>query len=70
MARTIGKIKIRKLKALVRNIHEKNYKLGLITLLSDVVNKVPEDWRDTWESAWAEIERIIMDELLKITLED
>lgn len=70
MVRTIGKIKIRKLKALARDIHKKNYKLGLITLLSDVVNKVPEDWQDIWESAWVEIEHIIMGELLKIILED
>lgn len=66
MARSIGKIRIRKLKELVWKTAER-YKpyLGINTFQchEEIKTLVPEDWYDTWESAWSEIDRIIGDEL-------
>lgn len=71
MARTIGKIRIRKLKALVQlKLEESGFYEGQdwagSTVTKAVENEVPEEWYDTWESAWEEINRIVDDELTKL----
>lgn len=65
MARTIGKVKIRKLKELVKEVYDNRdpYNWRGHFLHEAVKERVPEAWFDIWESGWAEIERIISDEL-------
>ena len=67
MARTIGKVKIRKLKELVRKIHADRKAAGQYTNHDNIIDLVPDAWFDIWESGWAEIQRIIQDELSAIT---
>jgi len=69
MARTIGKVKIRKLKGLIlKTIKESDAPKRIfiapfdwIGVKEKIIEKVPSDWFDTWESAWAEINRIVDD---------
>lgn len=70
MARTIGKVKIRKLKKLVydtRNKYLNKYGYDFITfnqyqIKEEVKSLIPEDWFYTWEMAWSEINNIVDDE--------
>lgn len=67
MARTIGKIKIKKLKEKVIKVieEEKNNLFGMdvswVTVREKVEDRIPVEWFDTWESAWAEMHNIIED---------
>jgi hypothetical protein len=70
--RSIGKIKIKKLKAicqeelrrpdLFNNFPATGY-AATSAARARIAERVPSDWMDTWESAWNEIERIIDDEV-------
>ena len=66
--RSIGKIKIKKLRAMVRAEAARYAPLSMnaFQLGAAVRGQVPDAWFDTWESAWAEIERIIQDEITAI----
>ena len=66
--RSIGKIKIRKLRAMVRAEAQKWVPLSMnaFQCKEELMRQVPEEYLDTWESAWAEINRIIDDELSAI----
>lgn len=63
--RSIGKVKIKKLKALC-NKHFGYFQplaINQYQCKEAIKADVPDDWYDTWESAWSEIERIISDEI-------
>lgn len=68
MARTIGKVKIRKLKAIIsEEIKKATNPFGEVNWVkaeTRVRERIPSDWYDTWESAWSEIDRIINDEVM------
>ena len=68
MARTIGKIKIKKLKDLIMRKAKEFEPLALNTYqcMEAIRLEIPEEYFDTWESAWSEIDRIINDELNNI----
>ena len=59
--RSIGKRNIKKLRELVRNHQQFRDE--------QIEELVPESWYDIWESAWAEIRRVISDERSAITIE-
>lgn len=61
--RSIGKVKIRKLKKLTADMWKKNNHVSE----NEVICNVPFEWFDTWESAWSEIHRIVGDELRDLT---
>lgn len=60
-ARTIGKVKKRKLKAMVKKYLENHDSLQPQKFVEDYV---PEEWLDTWEGAYNEIIRLITDSIL------
>jgi hypothetical protein len=66
MARTIGKVKIRKLKAIIRE-EIANEKLKLFSDFNwknvdeKVIDRLPLEWWDIWESGHDEIHRILND---------
>lgn len=66
MARTIGKVKIKKLKQICKEELRKTCNFFGGTdykkMHDSTVNRVPSEWFDTWEMADQEIERIINDE--------
>ena len=68
--RSIGKVKIKKLKAMVHEeaASAKSPYGGIEWAIVDakVKARVPEEWYDLWESAHDEINRIIMDEAMEI----
>lgn len=57
--RSIGKVRIKNLKTIVMNAFDNDR----YVTEEDIVAMLPESWWDTWESADAEIRRIIGDEL-------
>jgi len=57
--RSIGKVKIKKLKAIVAKVYDNDMSCGE----DDVIAEVPTEWFDLWEGAWSEIHRIVGDEL-------
>ena len=63
--RSIGKVKIKKLKRIVQEEVEKERQdmfgvsWGLIR--KNVSERIPEDWYDTWEMAYSEIARLTDD---------
>ena len=65
--RSIGAWKIKKLKKIAEEELAKSkigkYSWGtpLITAKENIKARIPEEWHDTWESAWSEIERLIDD---------
>lgn len=61
MARSIGIIKIKKLKALVAECMEKPF-----YSFESIINKVPYEYYDTWEDAQSEVNRIVWDTMNKI----
>jgi len=61
MARTIGKVNIRKLKAIVQAAMTHD---GQRTT-EEIMERVPAAWFNTWEGAWYEITNIIDDERMK-----
>jgi hypothetical protein len=63
VARTIGKVKIRKLKCIVTEMWTKNRNVSE----EEIINALPPDWWDTWESADSEIRRIVSDTLFDFT---
>ena len=67
MARTIGKVKIKKLEELVYKYveqRENSTSISWIETRARIWGAVPKFWLNTWESAWDEIHRIIEDEIL------
>ena len=74
MARTIGKVKIKKLKELVNKVIEEehdnlfNMDISKNAVEEKVIDRVPEEWFDIWESAWSEINRIVQDEIWETTI--
>jgi hypothetical protein len=60
--RSIGKVKIKKLKAIVGKVFAKD----LSADEEDVIEMVPAEWFDTWEMAWQEIHQIVSDELMNL----
>lgn len=64
--RSIGKVKIKKLKKLVADtiVEAKRigpYDLDWMDVKNAVEAKIPAEWYDTWECAWSEIERLTDD---------
>ena len=68
--RSIGKIKIKKLKAIIKEEFDNAKNSTLMGFISDidhkkldqtVLDRVPDEWFDTWESAYTEIHNIIDD---------
>lgn len=57
--RSIGKVKIKKLKTIVMNAFDNDR----YVTEEEIVAMLPVSWWDTWESTDAEIRRIINDEL-------
>ena len=66
--RSIGKIKIKKLKELIKK--EAKYfaplSMNRYQCEESIKSNTPQEYFDTWESAYSEIERIINDELNNI----
>lgn len=62
MARSIGKVKIKKLETIVRECYAAGKK-DHDTIIRD---HVPAEWLDIWESAWSEVQRIVDDIGFKI----
>ena len=63
MARTIGKVNIRLVQKVTRQVkqeREDNYQ-NLVGIDNEVMDKLPESIFDTWESAYSEVQRIIHD---------
>jgi len=63
--RTIGKRNITKLKLIVaeemsKGIPDPNQ------VRDQIMQRIPDEWNDIWESAWSEIERMVSDEVWKI----
>ena len=71
MARSIGKRNIDKLKRIVAEEYARKDLFGQPpsgkALHYAIGERVPVEWFDIWESAWAEIERIIYDEISALT---
>lgn len=63
--RSIGKIKIRKLKAICKGKISQYAPLSMNSYqcAEDIKANIPEEWFDTWEGAWSEIQRLIDDEI-------
>jgi hypothetical protein len=63
MARTIGAVRIKKLKAICHQEYTKWAGLSInhVQLDENIKAQIPEEWYDIWESAWSEINRIIDD---------
>jgi hypothetical protein len=72
--RSIGAWKIKKLKVICKEELEKAFGDGSWRLRSNllgmmgavkmsITDRIPNEWYDTWESAWSEIERLIDDEI-------
>ena len=64
--RSIGKVKIKKLKAIVKQEYNKEFAPGVYSrdihkVQGAVNNRIPGAWYDTWESAWSEIDRLSHD---------
>lgn len=61
--RSIGKINIRKLNRILDEEYSSKDLFGQdhYDLADRVKARIPEEWYDTWESAWCEIERLISD---------
>ncbi len=59
-ARTIGKVKEKKLKQMILDMWLKNHNVSS----EEIFDKVPDDWFETWEMAYQEIQGIIYDELM------
>lgn len=69
--RTIGKRNIAKLKRIIAEEYNRkdifgNYQRGL-QLNGAISDRIPAEWFEIWESAWAEIERVISDETSRLT---
>ena len=70
--RTIGKVKLRKLVAIVDDESAKAkktfafYQANPTEVRKAIMERVPEDWFDIWESAWSEIDRTVDDRLFAI----
>ena len=63
--RSIGKRNITKLKQIVRKEWESGYTQGAAVIRDRVMERIPSGWYDIWESAHAEIDRLVDDELCK-----
>jgi hypothetical protein len=68
--RSIGKARIKKLQALVKQELARPERLcmGIVCHLDardEVMKRIPADWYDTWESAHTEIENIVDDVLME-----
>lgn len=71
--RSIGKIKIKKLKEIIKEEFDLELKKATFKssidhseLDDNIKRRLPEDWFDTWEMAWSEINRVIDDEVWKL----
>lgn len=69
--RSIGKIKIKKLKTIINNefnkAKNKPFTSGLTSDLNhEILDQVPLEWFNTWESAHTEIHNIIDDEIFEL----
>jgi len=67
--RSIGKVKIKQLKALVKQelARPERLHMGIVCHLDardEVMKKIPADWFNIWESAHDEIDRIVDDVLM------
>ena len=70
--RSIGAIRKRKLLKIIQDeidlqkaelFYSEFNGINYPSLKVAIENRIPEDWYDTWESAWAEIERLTSDAL-------
>lgn len=65
--RSIGKIKIKKLNKMIKEeieIAKKDFCCTDYNIVEDNVKaQIPEDWYDTWEMAYQEINMLISDEI-------
>lgn len=63
--RTIGRKNVQELKSII----EEESKIGSkVDLESRIKQRIPDSWYDTWEMAYQEIDRIIDDHLVKMSL--
>ena len=60
--RSIGKVNIRKLKKIVAEEYAKKTR-DCRERIAARLHAEHEDWYESWESAWNEIERLVEDEL-------
>ena len=60
--RSIGKVNIKKLKKIVEEEY-KRHQNNCRERIEARIHAEHEDWYDSWESAWSEIERLVDDEL-------
>jgi hypothetical protein len=60
--RSIGKVKIKKLKKIIADMYAVNHNVTD----QEVLDQIPSNWYDTWESAWSEINRLVSDELWEL----
>ena len=68
MARSIGKINIKKLDKIIIEEYEKAPRYGkdINQIKNSIEARIPAQWYDIWESAWSEIERLISDKLTRL----
>lgn len=59
--RSIGAWKIKKLKAIVLDTFNKNQQSTASMIIDKIKAQIPNDWYETWECAWSEINRLIDD---------
>lgn len=63
--RSIGAWKIKKLKKIVDEVCTREAELGNHATSHDCRDKIkaqiPDDWYETWECAWSEINRLVDD---------
>ena len=63
--RTIGKRNIKKLRTIVQEEYDKRkaqfYMLDYEVLSQAIRERIPDEWYDIWEGAYAEINRIVDD---------
>lgn len=68
--RSIGKKNKNKvIKIIQEELNRKKSYEGLGDVEEKVLNRIPDEIYDTWEGAYMEIKRIIMDEVLKHKIE-
>jgi len=70
MARSIGKIKIKKLQAMVQKNYDitksEFYMFNHQEFTNRMRKDIPSEWYDIWEMAYQEINRVVGDKLVKL----
>ena len=61
--RSIGKRNIKKLYAIVDEVYNAHTGANFTVIAELVMESVPTEWHMIWESAWSEMNRLIIDRL-------